>query len=254
MKKWHAFLPNWGISLFLILLIVLNLVSSFFELSILVKTITLLIVPILFLIYFFKQKALANVFFTILIFAFMGIVFSAFDGLELFSKFSESSFLGAYVLLVFVLIGKLKDIRFEGVVSWYLLFIFLVNAYLMYVMFSSVQDSFKDSVIFTLTISKGIALLIMGLLAFAIYLSQESEQSILFLTLVCCFVFSDVLNFITTMHIDFWAFAAFHKILQSIGLLLFVMYVYNYHQQVKIGVKPNKSNAVASTNQVTVQS
>lgn len=238
----------------LALTIVFHFTSSFHGLSILAKTMTIVIVPALLLVYFYKEKIMANVFFAILILAFMGSTFSAFGGVALFSKFSQSSFLGAYVLIVFVMLGKLKEVKFEGLVSWYLMLILIVNTYLMYVMFASVKDNFQDSVVLSLTISKGIALLIMGFLAFAIYLSQESAQSILFLMAVCCFVFSDILAFITSMYVDYWVFAAFHNILQAMGLFLFVLYVYNHHQNKKVVVKIEKSNASVPANPMTVQS
>lgn len=251
MKIWHPLLPNWVISVLLALIIVLNLISSFYGLTNLAKVTALIVIPTLLIFYFYKQKLMANVFFTILMLTFLSILFKSVEGVDLFSKFSESSFLAAYALIVFVMLGKLKDIKFEGLVSWYLVLIVIVNTYLMYAMFASVKDSFQDSVILTLTVSKGVALLIMGFLAFAIYLSQESTQSILFLTVVCCFVFSDVLGFITTMYVDFWVFAAVHKILQATGLFLFVLYVYNHHQKPKVAELKETNVTTAPANHVT---
>lgn len=251
MKIWHALMPNWVISVLLALIISLNLISFFNGFPLLSKVTALIVIPVLLVFYFYKQKLMATVFFTILMLAFLSILFRSFDGYDLLSKFSESSILAAYVLIIFVMLGKFKDIKFEGLVSWYLVLILLVNTYLMYAMFSSVKDSFQDSVILTLTVSRGVALLIMGFLAFAIYLSQESAQSILFLTVVCCFVFSDVLGFITTMYVDFWAFSAIHEILQATGLFLFVLYVYNHQQKSKVTVASNEANVTVPANHVT---
>jgi hypothetical protein len=250
MNTWHPLLPNWVISVMLALIIVLNLISSFYGIPTLAKTTALIVIPLLMLFYFYKQKLMATVFFTILVLAFLSILFRTFEGYNLFSKFSESSSLAAYVLIVFVMLGKLKDVKFEGLVSWYLVLIVIVNTYLMYAMFESVKDSFQDSVVLTLTVSRGVALLIMGFLAFAIYLSQESTQSILFLTVVCCFVFSDVLGFITSMYVDFWAFVAIHKILQATGVFLFMLYVYNHHQTSKV-VVAHKKTGITVVNQIT---
>lgn len=229
----RALLPNWGIIVMLMLIAVANLISSFYELPLLLKTLTLVIIPIILLLYFYKEKSMANIFFVTFILIFCGIAFSIFENSLLWSKISEASFLGAYGLILFVMIGKIKHIKFQGLISVYLLTILAVNAYFMYVMFTSVQDSFQDSVIFTLTVSKGVALLLMAFLAFAIYLSKETLQSIIFLTVVFCLVFSDVLRFLTAMYVDNWLFSAAYNILQAAGLLLFCIYVFNHHQKQK---------------------
>lgn len=253
MKKWHALLPNSAIILMLVLIVLLNLISSYFEVSVLTKAMTLVIIPMLFLIYFYKQRIMANIFFTIFILYFLGILFNVIDQFSLSPKLSEFCFLGAYALMVFLMIGKLKHVRFEGLVSWYLIVILLINTYFLYMMFTVVQDSFKDSVILTLTVSRGIALLIIGFLAFAIYLSKETAQSILFLTIVCCFIFSDVLSFITSMYIHFWLFEGIQKILQAGGLLLFCFYVYN-HQEIANALEGKDSKPFSLSKHVAVES
>ena len=250
MKKWHSLFPNWAVVVMLTLIVTLNLSSSYYGFSFVTKVITLSIIPILLVVYFYRQRIMANIFYTIFIFYFLGIFFNALDHLALSSKLSEFCFLGVYALLTFVMIGKLKHVKFEGLVSLYLILILLVNSYFMYIMFNAVEDSFADSVIFTLSVSKGIALLLMSFLAFAIYLSRETSQSIIFLTIVCCFVFSDVLSFITTMYLHFWLFEGFQKILQGTGLFLFCVYVYNHQELLKVAGKVT-SKSISHSKQIT---
>lgn len=253
MKRWHSLLPNWAIVVMLAVIVTFNLVSSYYGLSLMTKATTLAIIPLLLVTYFYRQSVMANIFLVMFILCFLGTIFNTFDHIGLMSKLSESCFLGAYALVIFVMMGKLKHVKFEGLVSMYLILILLVNTYLMYSMFSLVKDSFMDSVILTLTVSRGIALLIMGFLAFAIYLSKESSQSILYLSIVCCFVFSDVLNFITSMYIHFWLFEGFQNILQAVGLLLFCVYVYN-SQEVANSFRNSKSEIISRPNPMTVRS
>lgn len=248
----HALLPNLITFAILALVVILNFVSSFYGSAIWSKSLAIAVVPILLLFYFHKEKLMTNIFFVIFILSFLGIVFKTFDGFEFCSKLSESFFIGAYGLILFVMLGKLKAVKFEGLVSWYLLTVFLVNTYLMYMMFNSVKDNFQDTVILTLTVSKGVMLLGMGFLAFAIYLSRESGQSILFLTVVCCLVFSDVLGFITTMYVDFWFFAALGNILQALAFFLFCIYVYNHQQKAKAFDAINKVDGIAGKNHISV--
>ncbi|MEO5789640.1 MAG: hypothetical protein ACOH2D_11385 [Gelidibacter sp.] len=195
---------------------------------------------------------MANIFYTIFILYFLGMLFIALDHLALSSKLSESCFLEVFALLAFVMIGKVKHVKFEGLVSMYLILILLVNSYFMYIMFSEVQDNFADSVIFTLMARKGIAFLLMSFLAIAIYLSQETSQAILFLTIVCCFVFSDGLSFLTTMYVSFWLFEGIQQILQGAGLLLFCIYVYN-HQKVENSFIKMKTEPISQSSQIPVQ-
>lgn len=252
MKRWHGLLPNWAVIGMLTLIVTLNICSSYYGFSLITKLITLAIIPILFAFYFYRQRVMANIFFTIFTLYFLGMLFNALNHFSLSSKLSESCFLGVYALLAVVMIGKLKQVRFEGLISMYLVVILLVNTYLMYMMFTTVKESFIDSVILTLTVSKGIALLIMGFLAFAIYLSRESSQSIIFLTIVCFFVFSDVLSFITSMYIHFWLFEGIQKILQGAGLLLTCVYVYN-HQEIANGLRNKTTERISQSNKIPVE-
>lgn len=230
MKRWHALSPNWAITLLLILILTLHPICAYYEWSPVMHTMLLAIIPVLLLLYFQKHKIMANVFFIIFILYFLGIIFNVFNHFSLSSKLSESSFLGAYLLLIFVMMGKLKEVKFEGLVSGYMTVVFLVSAYLMFLLYNVLIDSFQDPVIFTLTVSKGVVLLVMAILAFAIYLSHESTQSILFLTMVCCFVFSDILSFISTYYLYFWLYEGVQYIFQSIGLILFCIYVFNFQK------------------------
>ncbi|MBJ7881700.1 hypothetical protein [Gelidibacter salicanalis] len=252
MNRWHALLSNWAISIMLALIVAINLVSSYYELYFISNAVILGLIPALLIIYFDKQKLMATIFCAILILYFVGLICSVPINFELSSKLSESSFIGAYALMVFVMIGKLKHVKFEGVVSWYLIIVLLINTYLMYAMFVNVQDSFNDSVNLTLSVSKGVLLLVMGFLAFAIYLSKETSQTILFLTIVCCFVFADVLSFTNSLYVQFWLFEGFQKTLQGLGLFLLYVYIFNHQESVKGIVITESAESITESNQLPV--
>lgn len=245
-------LPNWAIILMLALIVAFNFSASYCGFSLLGKIVALAIIPVLMVNYFLRQRAMANMFFAIFILYFLGLLFNVLDYLSLSSKLSEFCFLGVYAILAFVMIGKLKYVRIEGLVSIYLVVILLTSSYFMYIMFSMVKDSFTDSVIMTLSIGKTMALLLMSLLAFAIYLSKETSQTILFLTIVCCFVFSDVLSFITTMYVQYWLFDGIQKILQGAGLLLFCFYVYN-HQEMTSSFRKFTSKTISRSKHIPIR-
>lgn len=254
MERWHALSPNWATILLLVLIVSLNLLCSYYGLSVVTQTMTLTIIPTLLMVYFFRQKIMANIFSLIFMLYFLGIIFNAMDHISLSSNVSESCFTGAYLLMVFVLLGKLKYVKLERFVSWYLAVVFFISTYLLYLIFIGLKDSFQDNITLTLMVSKGVALLVIAFFAFAIYLSKETAQSIIFLMVVCCFVFSDVLSFITTSYIHFWLFEGVQKIFQSIGLVLSCIYVFNY-QEIATRVERRKAfKPISRTNQVSVQS
>lgn len=188
---------------------------------------------------------MAHLFVLIFGFYFLGLLFYALDNLSLSLKLSESSFLGVYALLLVVMVPKLKRLRLETLIFTYLSIILLVNGYLGYIVFNMLKDSFADSVILTLTASKSIALMLVSFLAFIIYLSEESLQSIIFLITACCFVFADALSLIGITYVHYWVFEAIQKILQGVGLLLLCIYVFNHHQSLRYGSKRPVYRAMA---------
>lgn len=193
---------------------------------------------------------MAHIFCTVFILYFLGILFNSLDYLVLSSKLSEFCFLGVYALLAFVMFGKLKRFNFDVLVSIYLIVILLVSTFFTYAIFSAAEENFADSVIFTLSIIKAIALVVVSLLAFAIYINKETSQSILFLIIVWCFVFSDGLSFITTMYVHYWLFEGLQNILQAAGLFLFCIYVYNF-QELLNGYRQDLSQLISSSKKVS---
>lgn len=230
MNRWHLLIPNWVIIVLFCAVLLLNFVASYDGLAVLSKITKVVTVPLVLLYFFSKRNFMANIFFTIFLLMFFGDLSSVFNVNELVSKLSKTAYLGSYLLLVFILIGKLRRVKFEGLISWYLIFIFVLNTYFMYVLFSLIQDNFSDSVNMVLYVSRGITILIMGFLAFAVYLSKENAQSILFLVLSFCFIFSDVLFYISDLYVYYWLFEFFERTLHIIGLFLLYVYVFNHHE------------------------
>ena len=241
MKRWHALLPNRAILLLLSSIVMIYLISSYFGLLVLNNAVTLAIIALLLMVYFYKHPSMSTVFLTIFVLYLFGIVFKIFQDFTLSYKLSETCTIGVYALMLFILVGKLKKIRLDGIIWSYLMLLLLVNSYLLYQTLSSVTDNFQDSVSLTLTASRGVVLMIMTLVAFAVYLHRESSQSILFLTMLCCFVFSEALNFITSVHVHYWLFEGLQKICQAVGLMLLCVYVYNHEKKIRCS-RLEKSN------------
>jgi hypothetical protein len=251
MNKWHKLIPIWMLIALLGLMLLAGFLTSTENVSILTKVTKLLIIPFLLIFYFSNKSYMANVFFTIFLLTFLGDIFSVFNFNDMVEKLSKSMYLGSYLLLIFVLIGKLKRVKFEGLVSLYLIVVLIINTYFMYLFFDVVDDSFSDSVNLVLYVSRGITILVMGFLAFAVYLSKETTQSILFLTMTICFVFSDVLIYINELYVHYWLFESFEVVLHAIGLIILYNYILNHHDIIKKYSKSEGKSTISTNKHIT---
>jgi len=204
-------------------------IATYFDVIVVPKIAKLITVTILFTFYFCQLNKMANVFLTIFLVFFVGDAFSVFDFGEISSKLSKAMYIGAYLLLIFVLLGKLKKVKFEGLVTVYLVLVLLLNSYFLYALYGVAKENFVDDINLVLYICHGITLIAMTYFAFAVYLSRETAQSITFLLMVFCFVFADVLYYICQLYVYYWIFEVFEGILHTTGLFLLYKYVYDHH-------------------------
>jgi len=221
--------PNSVLVIVLFVLLISTSLATYFNVPIVPMIAKLTTVAILMTFYYCQLYKMANVFLTIFLLFFLGDAFFVFDFGDMASKLSKSMYIGAYLLLVFVLLGKLKRVKFEGLVTVYLILVLGLNSYFLYVLYGVAKDNFVDDINLVLYICHGIALIGMTYFAFAVYLSRETAQSITFLLMVFCFMFSDVLTYICDLYVYFWVFEVFGSILHTAGLFLLYKYVYDFY-------------------------
>lgn len=221
--------PNLALVIVLVVLLIGNCISYFFDYSVYPKITKLITVTILLTFYFCQLNKMANVFLTTFLIFFIGDAFSVFEFGELSQKFSKAAYIVAYALLIFVLFGKLKKLKFDGLVSVYLILVLLLNSYFLYALYGEAKDNFVDDVNLVLYVCHGITLIAMTFFAFAVYLSRETAQSITFLLMVFSFVFADMLSYICQLYVYYWIFELFESILHITGMFLLYKYVYDHH-------------------------
>ncbi|WP_298756577.1 hypothetical protein [uncultured Psychroserpens sp.] len=229
MQKKQKIRPNMALVIGLFVLLLATSIATYFDYVIVTKIAKLITVTVLLTFYFCQLNKMANVFLTLFLVFFVGDALSVFDFGALSSKLSKSMYIGAYLLLIFVLLGKLKRVKFEGLVSVYLVLVLMLNSYFLYTLYGVAKENFVDTVNLVLYVCHGITLIAMTYFAFAVYLSRETAQSITFLLMVFCFVFSDVLNYICNLYVYFWIFEVFEKVLHTAGLFLLYKYVFDHH-------------------------
>lgn len=237
MKKVQSGAPHAVLVLMLLAAFVINGFAIYFDYEMIPSVTKVACIVMLLTFYYSLRNHMESVFLTIFLLFFLGDLFSAINFGEMTHKLSKAFYLGSYLLLIFILLGKLKRIKYEGVVSIYLVLVLLLNSYFLYMLFGMVKDNFSDNVNLVLYICHGITLMAMAFLAFAVYLSNESRQSIIFLVLVFSFVFSDVLNYICNLYVYYWLFDYVGNMLHLASLSLFYLYVCSRNITVNIKKK-----------------
>ncbi|WMI67614.1 hypothetical protein [Mangrovimonas sp. YM274] len=231
MEFWHKIMSNKSLIIVFCTLFALQVLAIVKNDLMLDRIAKIVVLPLLLTLYFARMKYMANIFLTIFLCSFLGDVFMVFHKNEFTNQLSEVAYLGSYLLLFGLLIGQLRKVKFEGIISVYLSLIFIINAYLLYVLYGAVKDSFLNDVNLWLYVGRALILVFLVFLSFALYLTRESKQSILFLLAIACFAFGDVLQYICELYVYFWLFEVISVALHLAGLSIFVAYVRNHHRK-----------------------
>ena len=229
MQKTKKKKPNNALVIVLFSLLFFTSLAIYFDVLIVSQIVKLVTVTLLFTFYFCQLNKMANVFIVTFLVFFIGDAFSVFGFGDVSSKLSKVSYLVAYLLLIFILLGKLKRIKFQGLVTIYMAIVLLLNSYFLYTLYGVAKSNYVDNIDLVIYICHGIALIALTYFSFAVYLSRETAQSITFLLMAFCFVFSDVLYYICNMYVYYWVFEVFENVLHTAGLFLLYKYVYDHH-------------------------
>ncbi|MCX7552198.1 hypothetical protein [Xanthomarina sp. F2636L] len=116
------------------------------------------------------------------------------------------------------MIPKVKRIRIDTVVITYLVIVISINSYFLYELFGILKTQISDTTEINLFALKSLSLLALTFMSFVVYLNSDTKQSILFLFTVLCFVFSDVLHYVSSYYIYNWSFSMLDHTLHITGL------------------------------------
>lgn len=205
--------------------------ALFTENRIMFESAKIAVVPVLLTLYFARMKYMANLFLSVFLFLFIGEALSIANQDFITNTISKSSYLVAYGLLMLILISKLKRVKFEGLVALYLVFVCLLNTYFFYIFYDVIHENFKNSIDLSFYIIRSALLIAMCFLAFTVYLNNETKQSILFLSMSFCFVFANVLHYVTNLYVYYWFFDWIGSALNVVGLFVLLSYVTNHNRK-----------------------
>ena len=217
----------------LFLLVIMNVLATISENETLLQLSKPLFIPVFLMYYLLKNKFIRSIFVVCLFFSFLGDFTSVNLSNTLWIKLSSLFYCLSYLCLVYAAISRLKRLKFDAVIGACLVIVFLINAYLMYGLFSILKTQIPDTLEMALFSIKSVALLILVFVALMAYLNTDSKESILFLVTALCFVFADVLYYISNYYLYDWSFAMLDRLLHVFGLFFLFNYIIDRNRKRK---------------------
>lgn len=209
----------------LFLLVVFNVFAAISEIEPLLQLSKPLFIPIFLMYYFLRNKYINTIFVLCLVFFFFGDFTSVFFSNEYLLQTSSLLYCLSYLCLVYAALSKIKHLNFDFVIGGYLIVVFMINAYLMYELFAVLKMQIPNGIEVALFGLKSISLIVLCFIAFIVYLNSDTKESILFLIMALCFVFADVLYYISNYYLYSSSFVMLDRILHIFGLFLLLNYI-----------------------------
>lgn len=208
----------------LLLLIALNILAVISNDVVVSESVKTLFVPV-FLIFFFLKNKLSNFIFALfLLSSFLGDAAFVFVSNIDLEKISNFLYFISYICLIVIIISEINLLKIDKVVGVYLLLIMLINAYFLFILYSLLKTIITDSAEVLVFALKSAALIVLLFVSFAVYLTKESKLSILFLILSMCFLFSDIINYVTVYYI----YDGRLVLLENVSHALGIFFLFNY--------------------------
>lgn len=237
----------------LYLLAIVNIYAEVTEKDILLQYVKPLFIPVFVVFYLTKYRYINWYFVSFLCFMFLSDLTSVCYGNAKILQFSALFYFASYLSLLGFITTKFKGFRFGKFLAWYLIFVFILNTYLLYQLYTILDSIMLEplEVLFFGLRSAALALLV--LISFAVYLSSESKSSILYLLMALCFVFSDLLYYIHYYYIYDISFVLFDKFLFATGLICLFYYLSIRNEAQKRAIKIRSYNFVFEKQQQVVK-
>jgi len=214
-------------------LLLINIIASLADYTIVLQATKALSIPIFFSIYFLKNKFINNIFIAFLILIFLGDLFSMLPASTMQLKISSAAYFCSYAVLALIGFFRITRFKIKGIVGAYLIVVFLLNAYFMYSFYGIMASNIEDGIELFFTTMQVIAILVLGFIAFAGYLNDDGRQSIVFLLMSFCLIFSQVLTFVETHYISYNVFIILNWLSYTSALVMFYKYLTEHNRMRK---------------------
>jgi len=148
----------------------------------------------------------------------------------------------AYLCLLCEAVYRIKRVKINFIIALYLAFVFAVNTYLIYVLYEIFKASILNNLELGLIVFRLVSLLLLALFSFTLYLSTETQQSILLLIMSISLIFSDVLFLIDSYYMYYWVFDILSKSLYLVTFYCLYFYISGLY---KNKISPNFKDALS---------
>lgn len=226
----------------LCLMLLVNVLASIYDYGIVLKATKALSIPIFFSLYFIKNKFINNIFIAFLMLMFFGDLFSMLPTSTMQLKIASAAYFCCYAMLILIGFFRITRFKIKGVVGAYLVIVLILNTYFMYSFYGIMASNIEDGVELFFTTMQIIALIILGFVAFAGYLNNEGKQSILFLLMSFCLIFSQVLTFIQAHYISHTLFTIINWFAYVSALVLFYNYLVGHNKTKKVKISTKRAS------------
>ena len=225
MKTWFKLTFNSVFFGALILLIAINVIGFVIKDALIMQTAMPLFIPVFLIFFFVKYKSLGIAFIAFLVFSFLGDMSSMFLAQETLIQTSSILYILSFLYLIIIAIPKFKLHHLDKIIGVYLIVVFMISLYFLYTIYVLMKAIIPNQTEVLLFGIKSLTLIILGFLAFAVYLNTQTKQSVLFLTAVVFFSLSAILNYINLYYLYNWSFELLQRVLYAIGLYVIFKYI-----------------------------
>ena len=225
MKNWLKLSFNKLFFIVLILLIAINIIGYLCKDPLIIQTAMPLFIPVFLIFFFVKYKSLDVIFISFFLFSLLGDMSSMLFAEETFIQSSSILYLLSYLYLIIIAIPKFKLHQVDKIIGIYLLTVFIISLFFLYniyILMKAINPNENEVFLFGL---KNLTLIILGFIAYTVYLNTQTKQSILFLNAVMLFSLSAMLNYINIYYLYNWGFELLQRVLYAIGLYMIFNYV-----------------------------
>lgn len=233
LKNWLQIGYNKIFICVLLVLIAFNVLATISENEALLQLSKPLFIPVCVMYYLVKNKYINPVYILCLVFWFLGDFSSVFFSNEQLLLISSLFYCISYLCLVYAALLKLNKLNFDMVIGGYLIIVFAINAFLMYELFAVLKLQIPNGIEVALFGIKSMALVVLCFVAFIAYLNSDTKEAILFLVMALCFVFADVLYYISNYYIYNLSFVMLDRVLHIFGLFFLFNYVIEQNRKRK---------------------
>ncbi|MBU3822560.1 hypothetical protein KO566_10840 [Flavobacteriaceae bacterium XHP0103] len=223
MKKYLYNSTNGLFGFALVLLLIVNFYAAYIENPLFLNISKLLFVPVFLVAFLAKKRILSLAFMAFLMFSFVGDLFPFLFAEDVFM--ANALYFMGYVCLLVIAIFNFRFDNIDKIVGTYLLVVLLINSYFLYTICNVLNVLIIDKMEMMLFGAKSWTLMLLAFTSFAVYLSNQSKASILFLIMAISFVFSDVLNYINHYYIYNWSILMLERGLHIVAIFFAFKYV-----------------------------